>query len=818
MAVLKYYDQPSATYVTLPGLPGAQGPTGAAGPTGPTGATGTASQVSCRAHRAAAYSILTSLSPLAWDVVDLDTNGAYNTSTGAYTIPVAGRYRVSGQIMGTVAGTNQLQVSIYRNGVLFCNQQSAAVTTAQNLWAQAIDTVNCSVGDTITFQVNATTQVGLNPSPYNSFMTIDLLGAGVGPTGAVGPTGPSGTITDSGWHWVNGPGEPTSSSATYDTAGNSWSAPRFRRDAAGCVFLDGLFGGVPAGPITFFTLPPGYRPAYELRFETTPGVYIRVLPTGDVICAANSVPASYNALNGVTFMAEDYQSINWTYPTPQNGWTNLGQGCAPLRYFLDSAGDAHLSGVITGGAAANTIFMTSFTWDFDQIFAAACAPGSGTSTCRIDCHASGGINTNGYIGGGTNAWVSLDGIVISNVGGTWWAPALSNSWVNYGGGWAGLGFSINKNGVVSMRGLVRSGTTTGGTLIAAAGAIPYPPTYQIPFFQSANAGQARCDAATNGGITFQQFFSGGTNGYVAVQGRWLTEASEGSGASQQGAIGPTGATGPAGASSPLLMSVQTLTAPTVAASPYTITHNLGTTNVLVQMYDAVTQRQVQAQVAALNTNQIQVSVATNMPNNVNVVIMGAPTSPISLFPGDLATKAYVDARTPNLPAPITSGSGVNSFTDALGDVWVAANGVYNGAWKRATDVMHSRVTRNSAFNITTTITHLGMDGVINDPYGIYASGWTVPIGGVWLLGGVAGMNTIANGWFRFRYYLNSVFQSFLGLISLSTAIGGVCSFTSMPLKLNAGDIVQIFADGSATTALLTGVNYTTASLDYLGAG
>jgi len=143
MAVLKYYDQPSATYVTLPGLPGAQGPTGAAGPTGPTGATGTASQVSCRAHRAAAYSILTSLSPLAWDVVDLDTNGAYNTSTGAYTIPVAGRYRVSGQIMGTVAGTNQLQVSIYRNGVLFCNQQSAAVTTAQNLWAQAIDTVNC---------------------------------------------------------------------------------------------------------------------------------------------------------------------------------------------------------------------------------------------------------------------------------------------------------------------------------------------------------------------------------------------------------------------------------------------------------------------------------------------------------------------------------------------------------------------------------------------------------------------------------------------------------------------------------------------------
>jgi hypothetical protein len=662
---------------------------------------------------------------------------------------------------------------------------------------QIEDTLNCVAGDTIStlLWVNATA-VNLQTGGNSSWMTVDLLGAGVGPTGAIGPTGPSGMVTDSGWHWINAPGEPTSASALYDLAGVTWGAPRFRRDAAGCVFLDGLVGNVTA-PVTLFTLPSGYRPAYELRFQISPGAYMRVLSTGDVICAGVGA-GSYIMLNGVTFMAEDYQNINWTYPTLQNGWTNLGQGCASARYFVDSAGDLHLSGTITGGAAANSIFILPVTWDLDQIFAAPCAPGNGLSTARIDCHASGGINTNGYIGGGTNAWLSLDGIVISNIGGTWWGPNLANSWANYGAGWAPLGYSVNKNGVVSMRGLIKSGVVTAGTAVVAAGTIPSPftPSYQEGFFQSANVGQARCDAATSGAINFMGFFSGGNNVYVAVQGRWFADATEGSGASQQGAIGPTGATGPAGASSPLSMSIQTLSAPTVAASPYTVTHNLGTTNLLVQLWDAVTSQQVQAQVVALNTNQIQVSVATNMPNNVNVVMMGATASPVPLFPADLATKAYVDSRTVNLPAPVISGSGIQTFTDVLGDVWVAANGVYNGAWKRARDAVYARIFRNAALTAAvTTFTVMPYDTVSDDLYGLSVlgagGGIACPLSGLYLVNGRFSVSGSAVGQRSIIQLAKNGTAQLRGndvTIYAAQSMGDVISGT---LRCVAGDTVQI---------------------------
>jgi hypothetical protein len=171
-----------------------------------------------------------------------------------------------------------------------------------------------------------------------------------------------------------------------------------------------------------------------------------------------------------------------------------------------------------------------------------------------------------------------------------------------------------------------------------------------------------------------------------------------------------------------LIYTQTLTAPTVVSSPYQVNHNLGTTTPLVQVYDAVTGQLVMVGITVANSNSIQVSVSANMPNNVNVVVVGTAQSPIPINPADQASKSYVDARTPNLPAPITSGSGVQSFTDVLGDVWVAANGVNSGAWKRARDVIRARVYRNAAYTVPGINTATGMpfDSTNDDAY----SGWS----------------------------------------------------------------------------------------------
>jgi hypothetical protein len=88
----------------------------------------------------------------------------------------------------------------------------------------------------------------------------------------------------------------------------------------------------------------------------------------------------------------------------------------------------------------------------------------------------------------------------------------------------------------------------------------------------------------------------------------------------------------------------------------------------------------------------------------------------------------------NLPAPVTSGSGVQSFTDVWGDVWVAANGVYGGAWRRARDVLYTRVNRFGAMNLTTTQVNITYDNIYRDVYGLWTpgqSGVAIPVTGLY---------------------------------------------------------------------------------------
>lgn len=55
--------------------------------------------------------------PTIWPTVVKDTHGAYNTSTGEYTLPVAGTYQVNVNMNATIAAGNLVQ--IYKNGSLY---------------------------------------------------------------------------------------------------------------------------------------------------------------------------------------------------------------------------------------------------------------------------------------------------------------------------------------------------------------------------------------------------------------------------------------------------------------------------------------------------------------------------------------------------------------------------------------------------------------------------------------------------------------------------------------------------------------------------
>lgn len=77
---------------------------------------------------------------------------------------------------------------------------------------------------------------------------------------------------------------------------------------------------------------------------------------------------------------------------------------------------------------------------------------------------------------------------------TWATPTLLNSWVNYGSGYAEVGYYRDALGCVRLRGFIRGGTTTDTTplLILPAGYRPLS-THVFPAVQAVDAGGVTSD-------------------------------------------------------------------------------------------------------------------------------------------------------------------------------------------------------------------------------------------------------------------------------------------------------------------------------------
>lgn len=87
-----------------------------------------------------------------------DSHNAFNTSTGIYTVPVSGKYRVSASM--TFAGAvyavgNFVGAGVYKNGSLesYGPLSDAGTTTSVNIPAPVTTTVQCNAGDTLNITV-----------------------------------------------------------------------------------------------------------------------------------------------------------------------------------------------------------------------------------------------------------------------------------------------------------------------------------------------------------------------------------------------------------------------------------------------------------------------------------------------------------------------------------------------------------------------------------------------------------------------------------------------------------------------------------------
>jgi hypothetical protein len=172
-----------------------------------------------------------------------------------------------------------------------------------------------------------------------------------------------------------------------------------------------------------------------------------------------------------------------------------------------------------------------------------------------------------------------------------------------------------------------------------------------------------------------------------------------------------------------------------------------------------------------------------------------------------------------LPPPVLSGTGIQSWTDDNNDVWVAKNGVYGGAWRKARDVLHSRWYRNGAWSWPTAATVLTYDQPSYDPYSLYASArFTAPIGGLYYLRALAGYSATASGQWAATYPQLNGATMLASSQGWSTGVGGILIPAADLLKLNAGDTIQIQVRASNAIAGLTSQQYTSLTVQYLGTG
>jgi hypothetical protein len=177
----------------------------------------------------------------------------------------------------------------------------------------------------------------------------------------------------------------------------------------------------------------------------------------------------------------------------------------------------------------------------------------------------------------------------------------------------------------------------------------------------------------------------------------------------------------------------------------------------------------------------------------------------------------------SLPPPVISGTTVQSFTDVWGDVWIAKNGVYGGAWKRARDTLYGKWYRNAAFTLPAGQAAVPLDSTTRDPYSMYTnpagSAAYPPISGLYdILWQVTANATASGQWVQPRFFINGMLMGVSQ--SYASSVNAFSSVISQQFVLHVGDYIQFY--DNASTALAAGVGapgyWTYATVEYYGTG
>lgn len=322
-----------------------------------------------------------------------------------------------------------------------------------------------------------------------------------------------------------GPGISSASAPLWETPtllngwvnyANGYANARYTRTSQGVVVLSGLVRAG-AGQTAIFSLPPGYRPAggrlvFEQAVATSSGARggrVDVQPDGAVVFdvqqpAAGWATGGWVSLDGITFVASDapYTRYGATFA---NGWTDYPAPWAPATWVKDGLGRVHTQGLITGGSTASQAAMFTMAGaDVPQYLnlATYSARGAGHfSVTGNSVMAKGDVNV-------SSAWTSVNALFYSTTStATWTALPMQNGWGWYGYSYQPPEYTKAADGIVTLRGLLRGGTATNGTVIATLPAGYRPSAVEIFDVASTDGNWGRVDVYPTGEVIVREYIN-----------------------------------------------------------------------------------------------------------------------------------------------------------------------------------------------------------------------------------------------------------------------------------------------------------------------
>jgi hypothetical protein len=262
--------------------------------------------------------------------------------------------------------------------------------------------------------------------------------------------------------------------------GGDYARSGYTKTASGIVVLKGLVTGGAGGSV-LGTLPEGFRPDSKIMVAVAAGNNytgsLDIHPDGQIVVRSMTA-GSWVALDSVMFPAADPQRV-WT---PVSVW-NIGafadyydqdRSWERFSYWIDQHGRVWFRGLFRGaGSAAVAADTQAFAIPAGaspgaQVhYSGFCSGGFATYHCSAEGAVvvkSGTKGTAWLTMSGSPAWLAKDYVSP----GSYVRLAPTNLWVDYSSTFPAQGYYMAPDGIVSLQGLIKSGTfaTMAGTLPA----------------------------------------------------------------------------------------------------------------------------------------------------------------------------------------------------------------------------------------------------------------------------------------------------------------------------------------------------------------